>query len=528
MREHEIALDGYRAAARERVLTLGTAGSRGVERLRVTAGRGWEGMQIQLVFHPCGVAMQLPEDGAVDVPWEATAEALESAEGKIVFQGFSGGKLVNSTDVSYKVLGHSGTVGRDEKPYTPGVVEAVLEQVKAQAAGMNAAADRAEAAAQRAEAAVEGVDELVGAAVDAAVDDAVADAVGEAVGQAETAAQRAEAAAGQVQEAAANMGEIVDAALEGAVGEAIAGALDAAGQAQAAASQAAASAGQAGQVLGQLDQMLEDGPVASVNGKTGLVSLAAADVGAAPAPAAPQAGQLLVVEAVNGDGTFTVKCMEMPTGGGFTEMSESLPAGQREENTLYFLETGTADGVKSGELQNSAGTKLSVKTRAADCTGADGTSMEEAVGGLLGSLAAAQGELEQLGGELEEAQAALAALEDAPAGAQTVRGTYQGTGGYGSSSRNSLTFDFVPDVLVVAAAGYTKPGTSGGYPYGGSSAPYLIWTGQPGDAGETSASAGQCAVSVTGTTVRWYNASSAANQLNERGMTYYYFAAGKE
>ena len=44
----------------------------------------------------------------------------------------------------------------------------------------------------------------------------------------------------------------------------------------------------------------------SVNGKGGAVQLTAAEVGALPAPAAPQAGALLRVLAVGEDGTLTV------------------------------------------------------------------------------------------------------------------------------------------------------------------------------------------------------------------------------
>ena len=49
-----------------------------------------------------------------------------------------------------------------------------------------------------------------------------------------------------------------------------------------------------------------DGTVLSVNGKGGAVQLTAAQVGALPAPAAPQAGALLRVLAVGEDGALTV------------------------------------------------------------------------------------------------------------------------------------------------------------------------------------------------------------------------------
>ena len=103
--------------------------------------------------------------------------------------------------------------------------------------------------------------------------------------------------------------------------------------------------------------------------------------------------------------------------------------------------------------------------------------------------------------------------------------TYTGAGTYGSNSRNSLTFDFEPELLIVMPASGTSAGhaSEDGYPFGGSSvfANMLVWTGQPG-----AASNQDNVVSVSGGTVRWYGASAAA-QLNTRGTNYYYFAAGR-
>ncbi len=50
----------------------------------------------------------------------------------------------------------------------------------------------------------------------------------------------------------------------------------------------------------------EDGTVLSVNGKGGAVVLDAQDVGALPAPTAPQAGALLRVLSIRGDGSLVV------------------------------------------------------------------------------------------------------------------------------------------------------------------------------------------------------------------------------
>ena len=114
---------------------------------------------------------------------------------------------------------------------------------------------------------------------------------------------------------------------------------------------------------------------------------------------------------------------------------------------------------------------------------------------------------------------------DSPA-VQTASGTYTGAGTYGQTSRNSLTFDFEPELLIVAAANYTSPGMvmEGYY---GANIPYLVWTGQPGSAVEDEHfGTAHNAVSVSGQTIRWYSVD-AASQLNAQNTTYYYFAAGR-
>lgn len=129
MNTHNIQLNYYHPFAPDDSLYLGTAGSHGNEQLKVTLGDGWKGLIVQVIFHPCCVAIQLPEDGLLEVPWEATAKTLTASQGRIVFQGFDADRLVNSTDLIYTVAGHSSTSGRDEKLYTPGIIENVLNQV---------------------------------------------------------------------------------------------------------------------------------------------------------------------------------------------------------------------------------------------------------------------------------------------------------------------------------------------------------------------------------------------------------------
>lgn len=94
-------------------------------------------------------------------------------------------------------------------------------------------------------------------------------------------------------------------------------------------------------------------------------------------------------------------------------------------------------------------------------------------------------------------------------------GSYTGTGTYGSSNPNSLTFSFPPEFLVVSpnqelyrlflVRGMTKSNTS---PTGGSDS--------------------NVAVAWDGSTVSWYGDSTgeAYLQLNRRGTPYFYFAIG--
>lgn len=150
MNTHKIQLNSYYAICPGGPIHLGTAGSHGNEQLKVIRGNGWENLVIQVLFHPCGVAVQLPADGIVDVPWEATHVPLSALEGRIVFQGFEQNRLINSTDLHYIVSEHSITVGRDEQPYTPSIIESVLNQMTTDKSDILLAAESANLAKEEA------------------------------------------------------------------------------------------------------------------------------------------------------------------------------------------------------------------------------------------------------------------------------------------------------------------------------------------------------------------------------------------
>lgn len=91
-------------------------------------------------------------------------------------------------------------------------------------------------------------------------------------------------------------------------------------------------------------------------------------------------------------------------------------------------------------------------------------------------------------------------------------GSYVGTGTYGSGNKNSLTFDFVPAVLII-----TIDNTNNHYATSG----YIVC-----NSGGLSGQNGNIASTVSGNTVSWYSGNSAQAQLNNSNEKYYYVAIG--
>lgn len=154
---HKITLAGYEAhletgSACGGALSLGTAGSYGVEQLLITAADGWQGLRIRASFQPAGVRMILSPGQAVDVPWEATQAPLPYPKGRIVFQGFAEGKLVTTCDLPYSVAAHSAAGEQAPQPPTPDEYEQFVQQVQADADRAEAAANQADKAAGNAKA----------------------------------------------------------------------------------------------------------------------------------------------------------------------------------------------------------------------------------------------------------------------------------------------------------------------------------------------------------------------------------------
>lgn len=94
-------------------------------------------------------------------------------------------------------------------------------------------------------------------------------------------------------------------------------------------------------------------------------------------------------------------------------------------------------------------------------------------------------------------------------------GSYVGTGKYGSSNPNSLTFEFEPKVVIISTDGdYT---TAIGFPY--------IW-GSAKMYTQRGSFQNSCTVSVSGNTMSYYNDNDEYTQMNTAKQKYPYIAIG--
>lgn len=123
---HEITLDGYTAQCAEQPIRFGTAGSYGVEALRVMRKGEWVDYDIIIAFHPPkgdAVQIRLGLDNTVSVPAEATAVA---GTGELTFAGYTDGVRQISVSRIYRVAESAGTEGIAPAEPTPDVVQQIL------------------------------------------------------------------------------------------------------------------------------------------------------------------------------------------------------------------------------------------------------------------------------------------------------------------------------------------------------------------------------------------------------------------
>ena len=117
----------------------------------------------------------------------------------------------------------------------------------------------------------------------------------------------------------------------------------------------------------------------------------------------------------------------------------------------------------------------------------------------------------------DEALALLAA--GGGGGGNIATGSYTGTGTAGSANKNSLTFAFVPKLVIV------QTGTQGLVPANGAWKNSFLWI-----YGQTDGYSGSTTTAIyfeqNGNTLSWWTTSNAAAQLNTNGTTYRYIALG--
>ena len=90
-------------------------------------------------------------------------------------------------------------------------------------------------------------------------------------------------------------------------------------------------------------------------------------------------------------------------------------------------------------------------------------------------------------------------------------GSYVGTGTYGASNPNTLTFGFVPKFVFVSS--------------GGGSSSYFLWVqGCNKTSGEYNNNLS--VVVASGNTLSWYSTKDTSSQRNQNATTYYYIAIG--
>ena len=105
-------------------------------------------------------------------------------------------------------------------------------------------------------------------------------------------------------------------------------------------------------------------------------------------------------------------------------------------------------------------------------------------------------------------------------------GSYTGTGTYGSSNPNSLTFDFPPKIMGVTGNGSFQLGVSAADNRLSLVEAYTESFQFKSGFGTNVMNYGYGRKTNGGRTIEWYSTNSASNQLNESGSTYYYFAIG--
>lgn len=110
-------------------------------------------------------------------------------------------------------------------------------------------------------------------------------------------------------------------------------------------------------------------------------------------------------------------------------------------------------------------------------------------------------------------------FENAVTAVQIATGSYVGTGTYGASNPNSLTFDFVPKLVIVSGQGDSNNYGAGFIYFWGSKKYTLIYV-------EYSGARPSCVVSLADKTMNWYDTKGNYYQCNDSGHVFNYIAIG--
>lgn len=107
-----------------------------------------------------------------------------------------------------------------------------------------------------------------------------------------------------------------------------------------------------------------------------------------------------------------------------------------------------------------------------------------------------------------------AIFDDAESKAKFEAGTYVGTGTYGSSNPNTLTFGFEPKLVIIGPYNFRRRFA---WVYGATK----VGTSLDGDGAGYG-----CIVSLNDKTLSYYSGDSYTAQLNDGGEIYHYIAIG--
>lgn len=205
-----VTLSGYSATVEgANYLCLGTWDSYGIEQLQINPGPEWDGLVIKATFNTSAGAtpVVVPESGLIDVPPEATAQALTvGAPGLLVFSGTTDGQQRITCNLMFIVRDHAPIDGTAPAP-TPDEWQqfvAMVQQYAQQAA--QSATEAAGSATQAAQAETNAAASATAAAAELAkvqgAGTAALTAIGNAQSTAVSAVQTAQTTATQAVEQA--------------------------------------------------------------------------------------------------------------------------------------------------------------------------------------------------------------------------------------------------------------------------------------------------------------------------------------